>query len=133
MNWHLLGLTFVTVFLAELGDKSQLAAIALSGNSKSPRAVFLGSAAALLLASFLGVLLGHGTAYLLPTRWVKLVAALGFGVLAVRLLLQSEPLVATVCTSSFQGQHLRASDKGDGNASLATADTPTPVGDEAGI
>ena len=32
MDWHLLGLSFVTVFLSELGDKSQLAAIALSGN-----------------------------------------------------------------------------------------------------
>lgn len=41
MNWHLLGLSFITVFLAELGDKSQLAAIALSGsNCKSPKAVF---------------------------------------------------------------------------------------------
>ena len=36
MNWQLLGLSFITVFLAELGDKSQLAAIALSGGSRSP-------------------------------------------------------------------------------------------------
>jgi putative Ca2+/H+ antiporter (TMEM165/GDT1 family) len=32
MDWHLLGLSFATVFLSELGDKSQIAAIALSGN-----------------------------------------------------------------------------------------------------
>jgi len=87
MNWHLLGLSFVTVFLSELGDKSQLAAIALSGNTTAPRAVFLGTAAALLLASFLGVLLGEGTAHLLPARWVKLLAAIGFAILAARLLL----------------------------------------------
>jgi putative Ca2+/H+ antiporter (TMEM165/GDT1 family) len=87
MDWHLLGLSFVTVFLSELGDKSQLAAIALSGNSTSPRAVFLGAAAALLLASLLGVLVGEGTAHLLPARLVKLVAAIGFAVMAVRLLL----------------------------------------------
>jgi putative Ca2+/H+ antiporter (TMEM165/GDT1 family) len=86
MDWNLLGLSFVTVFLSELGDKSQLAAIALSGNSKSLRAVFLGAAAALLLASFLGVMLGEGVSQILPTRWVKAIAAIGFAVMAIRLL-----------------------------------------------
>lgn len=89
MDWHLLGLSFATVFISELGDKSQLAAIALGGNSKSPKAVFFGAAAALLLASLLGVLLGEGSAHLLPPRIVKIVAALGFAIIAVRLLLPS--------------------------------------------
>jgi putative Ca2+/H+ antiporter (TMEM165/GDT1 family) len=87
MDWHLLGLSFITVFLSELGDKSQLAAIALGGNSNSPRAVFLGAAAALLVASLLGVIVGEGTAQLLPARLVKTIAAVGFAVIAVRLLL----------------------------------------------
>ncbi|MDX2240196.1 MAG: TMEM165/GDT1 family protein [Leptolyngbyaceae cyanobacterium bins.302] len=87
MDWQLLGLAFVTVFLSELGDKSQLAAIAISGGSKSPRAVFLGASAALLLASFLGVIVGEGTAQILPARVVKIVAAIGFAGMAVRLLL----------------------------------------------
>jgi putative Ca2+/H+ antiporter (TMEM165/GDT1 family) len=86
MDWRLLGLSFVTVFISELGDKSQLAAIALGGSSRSVRAVFLGTAAALLLASFLGVWLGEGAAQFLPTRWVKLIAAIGFVGMAVRLL-----------------------------------------------
>ncbi len=86
MNWQLLGLSFITVFLAELGDKSQLAAIAISGSSRSPRAVFLGTAAALVVASLIGVLIGEGTAQLLPTRLVKAVAAIGFAVMGVRLL-----------------------------------------------
>lgn len=86
MDWHLLALSFITVFLSELGDKSQLAAIALSGNSKSPRTIFLGTAAALLVASLFGVFLGEGTAWFLPARLVKLAAALGFAVMAVRLL-----------------------------------------------
>lgn len=87
MDWHLLGLSFITVFLSELGDKSQLAAIALSGGSRSPRAVFFGAAAALLVASFLGVIVGEGTAQLLPAKVVKMVAAIGFAVMAIRLLL----------------------------------------------
>lgn len=91
MDWNLLGLSFVTVFLAELGDKSQLAAIALSGsNCQSPKAVFLGSVAALVLASFLGVMVGEGTAQILPTQWTKAIAAIGFAAMAVKLLFFGE-------------------------------------------
>lgn len=90
MDWNLLGLSFVMVFISELGDKSQLAAIALSGNTKSLRAVFLGTAAALLLASFLGVILGEGISQLLPLGWIKGIAAVGFAVMGLRLLLHRE-------------------------------------------
>jgi putative Ca2+/H+ antiporter (TMEM165/GDT1 family) len=94
MDWHLLGLSFITVFISELGDKSQLAAIALSGKSTSLRAVFLGSTAALLLASFLGVLLGDGISQVFPTRWVKASAAIGFAIMAVKLLFLSDTEIA---------------------------------------
>lgn len=87
MDWHLVGLSFVMVFISELGDKSQLAAIALSGSSKSLKAVFLGSSAALLLASLLGVLLGEGISQLLPLVWLKAIAAVGFAVMGLKLLL----------------------------------------------
>ncbi|MBD2529140.1 TMEM165/GDT1 family protein [Nostoc flagelliforme FACHB-838] len=92
MDWHLLGLSFITVFLSELGDKSQLAAIALSGRCNSPRAVFFGAAGALLLTSLLGSLAGGAVAELLPTRVLKAIAAVGFAILAARLLLfKNEP------------------------------------------
>lgn len=86
MNWQLLGLTFATVFIAEIGDKSQLAAIALGGSSQHPRAVFFGAVAALLLASSLGVLAGGEFAVFLPPKLLKGLAALGFALLSVRLL-----------------------------------------------
>ncbi len=86
MDFQLLIVSFTAVFISELGDKSQLAAIALGGSSSSPKAVFFGTASALLLASLLGVLLGESTALLLPDKVVKGVAAIGFGLLAVRLL-----------------------------------------------
>jgi putative Ca2+/H+ antiporter (TMEM165/GDT1 family) len=86
MNWQLFGLTFITVFLAEIGDKSQLAAIALGGSAKSPRAVFFGSIAALILASFLGVIAGGSVAQFLPTKILKSIAAIAFALLAVKLL-----------------------------------------------
>ncbi|HEY9637642.1 MAG TPA: TMEM165/GDT1 family protein [Coleofasciculaceae cyanobacterium] len=90
MDWQLLGLIFITVFLAEIGDKSQLAAIALGGSLKAPRAVFLGSVTALLLASFLGVLAGEGVAQVLPAHILKAIAAIGFALMALRLLWPSE-------------------------------------------
>ena len=86
MDWNLLGLSFITVFLAELGDKSQLAAIALSGTAKSPKAVFFGSVAALILASFIGVIVGEGTSQILPVKLTKAIAAIGFAVMAFNLL-----------------------------------------------
>lgn len=86
MDWQLLGLSFITVFLAEIGDKSQLAAIALGGRSRSPRAVLLGAIAALILASFIGVIAGGGLAQLLPARLLKAIAAIGFLLMALRIL-----------------------------------------------
>ena len=86
MDWQLFSLSFITVFLAEIGDKSQLAAIALGSSAKSPKAVFFGSITALILASFLGVLAGGSLAQLFPTKLMKAIAALGFAVMALRLL-----------------------------------------------
>lgn len=90
MDWQLLGLSFITVFVAEIGDKSQLAAIALGGSLKSPRAVFFGSVTALILASLIGVLVGEGVAQLFPARLLKALSAIGFAILAVRLLWHSK-------------------------------------------
>jgi putative Ca2+/H+ antiporter (TMEM165/GDT1 family) len=86
MDWQLLGITFIAVFLSELGDKSQLAAIALGSSCSSPRAVFFGTASALLFATFIGVAIGEGTAEVLPASLVKGMAAIGFAVMGVRLL-----------------------------------------------
>ena len=86
MDWQLLGASFAAVFLSELGDKSQVAAMALGGSSRHPRAVFLGTSAALVLCSLIGVLIGGSTAEVVPTQWVKLAACFGFAVIGVRLL-----------------------------------------------
>ena len=87
MDFALLLSTFVTVFLAELGDKTQLATVALSGTSNRPVAVFIGSSSALVLASLLGALAGGSMATLIPTEWLQLAASLGFLVIGVRLIL----------------------------------------------
>ncbi|OPZ51284.1 MAG: hypothetical protein BWY92_00275 [Firmicutes bacterium ADurb.BinA052] len=79
--------TFATVFLAELGDKTQLATMLLVAQGKSPLAVFLGSASALVVSSLVGVLAGGLIAKYIPEIWVRIAAGSGFIILGVLLLL----------------------------------------------
>ena len=78
--------TFSTVLLAEMGDKTQLATIALSGTTHRPFAVFIGSASALVLASLIGVIAGGTLATVIPSNSLKSLAALGFVLIGVKLL-----------------------------------------------
>jgi putative Ca2+/H+ antiporter (TMEM165/GDT1 family) len=90
----LLASTFVTVFLAELGDKTQLAIVSISGTSSRPGAVFAGSAVALVLASLVGAAAGGSLSTVIPTNALQLAASLGFLIIGARLILrsgQSEP------------------------------------------
>jgi putative Ca2+/H+ antiporter (TMEM165/GDT1 family) len=73
--------TFTTVFLAELGDKTQLAALLLSAESGRPVLVFVGAALALICSSLVGVLLGRWLAALLPAQRLERIS----GVLMVSL------------------------------------------------
>ena len=50
--------TFSTIFIAELGDKTQIATLMLSAESGKPIIVFLGSSLALISSSLVGVLIG---------------------------------------------------------------------------
>ena len=50
--------TFTTIFIAELGDKTQIATLMLSAESGKPIIVFIGSALALISSSVVGVLIG---------------------------------------------------------------------------
>ena len=85
----LLGSTFITVFLAELGDKTQLAIVSISGTSSRPGAVFAGSAVALVLASMVGAAAGGSLSSLIPPDALQLLASVGFLILGSRLILRS--------------------------------------------
>ena len=78
MDWKVFLATFGTIFLAELGDKTQLAAIMMTSKTKLPLSVFMGASLALCLVTLVGVLLGDGLIAIIPQHILKKVAALAF-------------------------------------------------------
>jgi len=68
--------TFTTVFLAELGDKTQLAALLLSAESGRPVIVFIGASLALISSSLVGVVLGRWLSRVLPPQQLERLAGI---------------------------------------------------------
>jgi len=71
MDWKLLGAAFTTIFFAEMGDKTQIAAFSLAGANQKPWVVFLGSSLALVTATALGVLFGNVVGKFIPHVYLK--------------------------------------------------------------
>ena len=82
--------TFITVFLAEMGDKTQLTTITLSSSTNKPLAVFIGSSTALILATLLGALAGSSIANLIPAFILKLMSGIVFLFIGINLMTQSK-------------------------------------------
>lgn len=57
--WTVFASTFATIFLAEVGDKTQVTTLLMSAESGKPWVVFLGAGTALVTTSLLGVLVGR--------------------------------------------------------------------------
>ena len=76
-------LTFVTLFVAELGDKTQLSVITLTSKTAEPVKVFIGAACALVLVTLLGVLLGEVLVRFVPVEIIKKIAAAAFIVIGI--------------------------------------------------
>ncbi|AFZ34620.1 protein of unknown function UPF0016 [Stanieria cyanosphaera PCC 7437] len=70
--WTVFSSTFITIFLAEIGDKTQLVTLFMSAESQSPWIVFLGAAMALVATSLLGVLIGYWLAKKLSPKTLDL-------------------------------------------------------------
>ena len=86
MDWRVIVTTFGAIFLAEMGDKTQLAAMTMAAETKKPFAVFLGAAVALACVSALGVAVGGALGHYLPIVWIKRVAAVAFIAIGVLIL-----------------------------------------------
>tara|TARA_B100000700_G_C14721169_1_gene703816 strand:- start:156 stop:503 length:348 start_codon:yes stop_codon:yes gene_type:complete len=68
--------SFSTIFLAELGDKTQLATLMLSAQSGKPLIIFTGAALALITTSLLGVIIGQWIANYLPRQKFTILSGL---------------------------------------------------------
>lgn len=93
MDWKLLLSVFGMVFLAELGDKTQLATLLFA--SRAPgnlMAVFIGASAALILASAIGVLAGGLVSQYVSPKYLSYVAGTGFIVIGAWTLWQGANL-----------------------------------------
>lgn len=87
MVWKVILSTFCLVFVAELGDKTQLATMLLAAKSTSPLSVFIGSAVALVMSSLVGVLAGAAITRVIPPQYIQLGAGVAFVVLGILLIL----------------------------------------------
>jgi putative Ca2+/H+ antiporter (TMEM165/GDT1 family) len=87
MDWRVFLTTFGAIFLAEMGDKTQLAAMTMAAETKKPLTVFVSSVLALACVSALGVAVGGALGHYLPLEWIKRAAAVGFIVIGALMLL----------------------------------------------
>jgi putative Ca2+/H+ antiporter (TMEM165/GDT1 family) len=75
MDWRVFLTTFAALFIAELGDKTQLAVITLTGKHQRPLPIFLGATLALACVTLLGVLGGQAVYRLLPAETLRRLSA----------------------------------------------------------
>ncbi|HEY8223649.1 MAG TPA: TMEM165/GDT1 family protein [Pyrinomonadaceae bacterium] len=87
MDLRVLLTTFGIIFLAEMGDKTQIAAMTMAAQTKKPWAVFLGASLALAAVSAIGVIVGGALGNYVPLEWVKRIAAILFIIIGVLMLI----------------------------------------------
>ena len=98
--WTVLITTFTTVFLAELGDKTQVATLLLTAQSGEPVVVFIGASLALIMSSLVGVLLGQWIAKKMPAERFNYMA--GILMIGIGLLLVIQALRGLLANYSFK-------------------------------
>ncbi len=86
-RWGVFGLTVVAFFLAEMGDKTQIATVMLAAKYQQLVVVTAGTTLGMMIANVPAVLLGDKATTWLPITWVHRIAALVFAVLGVLVLL----------------------------------------------
>lgn len=82
-RWGVLGTTFVTFFLAEMGDKTQIATVALAAHYTLPVVVVIGTTAGMLIANVPAVFAGERLSTKIPMRLIRGIAALLFALLGL--------------------------------------------------
>ena len=89
MDLRLFATVFATIFVAELGDKTQLATLLYASDAENPKlTVFAASALALVLTSAIGVLAGSAVSHVINPKIVSWIAGLGFVAIGLWILLR---------------------------------------------
>lgn len=83
MDWKIFASTFAAVFIAEMGDKTQIATLSLASSATSRWTVFAASALALVATSAIAVIAGEAVARVIPPIWIKRAAGVIFVVLGI--------------------------------------------------
>ena len=83
--WKVFASTYVTIFLAEIGDKTQVTTLLMSAESHKPWMVFAGAGTALVCTSLLGVLLGRWLAQRLKPRTLEVGAGVTLLIITIGL------------------------------------------------
>ncbi len=83
MDWKVFLSTFALLFVAELGDKTQLAVISMTSKHGRPWPVFIGATVALTLVTLLGVVGGEAVYHVIPESLLTRVSAVAFVVIGV--------------------------------------------------
>lgn len=105
MDWKLFVSTFAAIFVAEMGDKTQLATLALAGGGSSRWLVFAGASLALIATTAIAVLGGAVVSRYVPLIWLKRGAGVIFIVLGVLYLLSKpEPAAAAAPDPAAESQ-----------------------------
>ncbi len=91
MDWKVMATTFIAVFLAELGDKTQMAVLAEASSTSRFWEVFIGASVALVLSTLLAAILGSYMGTRFPQRFIRVAAGLVFIALGAFMLLKKAP------------------------------------------
>ncbi|OGS99901.1 MAG: hypothetical protein A3F73_11370 [Gallionellales bacterium RIFCSPLOWO2_12_FULL_59_22] len=84
MDWKILGVVFVSVFIAEMGDKTQLATMLFATDKGVGKwTIFLGASLALIAASGIGVLVGSMLSNYVNEKYLHYAAGAGFVVIGL--------------------------------------------------
>jgi len=87
MDWRVMLTTFGVIFLAEMGDKTQIAAMTMAAEKKRPWEVFIAASLALVAVSAIGVVVGGVVSQYIPLEWVRRGAGALFILIGVLMLL----------------------------------------------
>ncbi len=90
MDWKILSTVFTSVFIAELGDKTQLATLLFASDTDASKlTIFAGAALALVVTSAIGVAAGSAMSHYVSERTLHYLAGIGFIAIGVWTLLKA--------------------------------------------